>query len=249
MLNLVFMVFAMFWALAASREPMRVFTPALANRMAIALPSLPVPPITASEGLGFIGVVGVDICFSSVGSTSRLNAYIFYGTYFWRDKASWMEKSMADVKYVYGDEALLDQIGALWDKLRLHHLQRSRDWKQLYQEWRFAERKAGLLRKTANGRMRVDLALDAATGEIVGYCVSSVDDDAKVGEIDSIFVSENHRNQGVGYAIVRKALAWMDENGVEKKKVEVAAGNEEAFAFYAKFGFRPRKTLLEQVKH
>jgi hypothetical protein len=45
------------FALVMSREPMIVGIPAFANLPAIALPSLPVPPIMAIVGFGF----GVDI--------------------------------------------------------------------------------------------------------------------------------------------------------------------------------------------
>jgi hypothetical protein len=77
MLNLLLILFAMFWALAASREPIRVRTPAFANRMATALPSLPVPPIMASDGLG---LTIVDILVPLCWSTSLMCVYIFYGS-------------------------------------------------------------------------------------------------------------------------------------------------------------------------
>ena len=48
---------------------------------------------------------------------------------------------------------------------------------------------------------------------------------------------------------MKKALAWMDEKGAVKKVVAVAAGNEQAFNFYERYGFVPRKTVLEQQAH
>ena len=46
---------AIFWAFPASRDPIKVWVPAFAKRLAKALPSLPVPPIIAicGQGLGF----------------------------------------------------------------------------------------------------------------------------------------------------------------------------------------------------
>jgi len=35
---------------------------------------------------------------------------------------------------------------------------------------------------------------------------------------------------------------------VTRKKVEVIVGNKEAFAFYERYNFRPRSTVLEQVE-
>jgi ribosomal protein S18 acetylase RimI-like enzyme len=38
----------------------------------------------------------------------------------------------------------------------------------------------------------------------------------------------------------------MDSCGAERKRVSVGNGNEAAWAFYKKFGFYPRMTILEQ---
>ena len=73
------------------------------------------------------------------------------------------------------------------------------------------------------------------------YCVSSVGK-CEVGEIESIFVVPNYRGLGIGDALTRKALAWMDKEGVEAKNVEVGAGNEDVFGFYAPHGSLPRRT-------
>jgi hypothetical protein len=40
----------------------------------------------------------------------------------------------------------------------------------------------------------------------------------------------------------------MDKEGAAAKIVEVVAGNEQAFGFYARYGFLPRKTVLKQVE-
>ena len=69
-----------------------------------------------------------------------------------------------------------------------------------------------------------------------------------MGEIKSIFVSETYRHRGVGEVLMQKALAWMEKQGALEKVVEVTAGNEAAWGFYAHYGFLPRKTLLKQIK-
>jgi len=95
--------------------------------------------------------------------------------------------------------------------------------------------------------MRVDLALNEESTRNVGYCVSS-DSAEKIGEIDSIFVDAAYRDQGIGDALMKKALCWMEKENAVAKIVEVAVGNEEAFGFNAKYDFLPRKTVLKQVK-
>jgi diamine N-acetyltransferase len=111
----------------------------------------------------------------------------------------------------------------------------------------FEERKADLLKKAVAGKIRVDLAFDEESGRNVGYCVSSVSAE-KIGEIDSIFVVAAYRGVGIGDSLMKKAFCWMKQQEVVEKIVEVAAGNEQAWGFYAQFGFLPKKTLLKQAK-
>ena len=150
------------------------------------------------------------------------------------------------VNFIHGDEALLDQIRILWEALNSHHLELSINFKQYYQDMTFEKRKADLLKKAIAGKMRVDLAVDEVIGQNVGYCVSSLNQE-KIGEVESIFVDSNYRGSGMGDSLMKKALCWMDQEGAVAKIVEVASGNEEAFYFYAKYGFLPRKTMLKQM--
>jgi diamine N-acetyltransferase len=152
------------------------------------------------------------------------------------------------VRFVEGDEGLLDQIEALWVALNMHHLCLSPNFKPYYQGMTFEKRKVALLKKAALGKMRVDLAIDEEYGRTVGYCVSSITQE-KVGEVDSIFVDSPHRGLGIGDSLIKKALRWMDMKGAVEKTVEVAVGNEAAFGFYARYGFSSRKTLLKQVRN
>ncbi|MEJ5310168.1 MAG: hypothetical protein WHX52_10370 [Anaerolineae bacterium] len=47
--------------------------------------------------------------------------------------------------------------------------------------------------------------------------------------------------------LMQHALDWMYARSVPIKRVLVAAGNEEAFGFYARYGFWPRHIVLQQV--
>ncbi|MGD0071187.1 MAG: GNAT family N-acetyltransferase [Candidatus Bathyarchaeia archaeon] len=150
------------------------------------------------------------------------------------------------IKYVHGDGGMLDEIKVLWETLNRHHLSVSPYFKDYYLTLTFEERKRAILQRASGGEVRVDLALDAS-GELVGYCVSSIDR-WLTGEIDSIFVGAKYRGQGIGRALMEKALAWLNGKGAKKKIVSVAVGNEQAYGFYSRFGFLPRRTLLEQKK-
>lgn len=157
------------------------------------------------------------------------------------------EKMSGKIWYVSGNEALLDEAKMLWEALNQHHLECSRDFKQYYLDMTWEKRKHALMRKAEDGEMHLDLAMDEALGKTVGYCISSINTEEQTGEVESIYVDEAFRKRGIGSELMLKALAWMDQKGAEKKTVAVAAGNEEVFNFYRKFGFVMRKTVLEQL--
>ena len=113
--------------------------------------------------------------------------------------------------------------------------------------WILRKRKTALLKKVVSGELRVDIARDVTTGQNVGYCVRSVDEE-KTGEIESIFVVSNYRGLGIGDSLMKTALTWMDKKGAVAKIVEVAVENEQVLDFYNRYGFCTRKTVLKQIE-
>jgi len=111
----------------------------------------------------------------------------------------------------------------------------------------FDLRKKEILEKSRKGAVRIDLASDVDTGELVGYCVSTISVD-KQGEIDSIYIEPGYRQSSIGVNLMKRALRWMDGLSATKKILVVAVGNEEVFEFYSQFNFYPRSTVLEQVE-
>jgi ribosomal protein S18 acetylase RimI-like enzyme len=151
------------------------------------------------------------------------------------------------IRYSHGDQALFDKIKLLWEELNEHHCQHSSNFKDHYTQMTFEKRKSDLLKKSLSNEMRVDLAVDEASKCLVGYCVSSLNGE-KTGEIESIFVNVAYRGLGIGDSLIKNVLLWMDSEGATVKIVEVGYGNEQAFGFYARYGFLPKKTVLKQVK-
>lgn len=150
------------------------------------------------------------------------------------------------IKYVHGDHTMLDEVRVLWEALNRYMHERSTFFKHHFAEMNFQKRKAELLEKASCSLLRVDLAVDEATGETVGYIVSSLDS-KKTGTVESIFVCEAYRGMGIGDELMRNALEWMNQNGAETKVIEVTVGNEQVYGFYSRYGFLPRQTLLKQV--
>jgi len=153
-----------------------------------------------------------------------------------------------NIEYVEMDEHGLELTVPLRQKIIKYHMERSP--KYFYE--RYAGMDAGrgnelLLEKAIKGGMRVDLARDTETGELVGYCISTISVE-KQGEVDSIYIEPDYRGTGIGDNLMKRALHWMDEQPVTKKVLGVGAGNEEVFAFYSRYNFYPRTTILEQVE-
>ncbi len=153
---------------------------------------------------------------------------------------------ISKISFLCGNESLLDEVRQLWEELNQHHLSLSPNFKPYYEEMTFPKRKQALLQKTARGEMRVDIAVDREKNRKVGYCISSLDCE-QTGEVESIYVLEAYRGMGIGGKLMKSALSWMETKEAAKKIVIVAAGNEQAFGFYERYGFRVRKTMLEET--
>ena len=154
---------------------------------------------------------------------------------------------MAEIEYTYTDEQGLDLVATLWQKLLEYHKSLSQHFTSHFDKMTFDLRKNGLLEKYRAGTIRIDLAREVDTGELVGYCISTVSGDRQ-GEIESIYVEADYRGSGIGDNLMKRALRWMDEYPVTRKVLGVGAGNEDVFAFYSRYSFYPRTTILEQIE-
>jgi ribosomal protein S18 acetylase RimI-like enzyme len=153
---------------------------------------------------------------------------------------------MANIEYIEIDEKDFDLTETLRQKLIDYHKERSEHFSERYATMNVSQRNQVLLEKATSGGIRIDLAKNADTGELVSYCISTISKD-KQGEIESIYVEADYRGSGIGDELMKRALRWMDEHSVVKKILEVGAGNEEVIAFYSRHNFYPRTIILEQV--
>lgn len=144
--------------------------------------------------------------------------------------------------------AEIELIRPLWVLLNEHHRRNAREFKDHYAEFSFDDRKAYFAGIAHTGLLRVDLAFDPASQRYVGYCIASLSNDL-TGEIESIYIREKYRSQGIGTRLMDRAISWFKEERSVRNQVAIAEGNEAAFQFYRKFGFYPRKTVLEQKRN
>lgn len=56
--------------------------------------------------------------------------------------------------------------------------------------------------------------------------------------IDDVFVEPEHRNLGVGRALIGSVRTWAKDRGADGISLQVAAANERARKFYREMGFR-----------
>jgi ribosomal protein S18 acetylase RimI-like enzyme len=100
-------------------------------------------------------------------------------------------------------------------------------------------------------------------GNLVGYCWIRLYDGPprhlfvprRFAEIDTLVVAANHRQQGIGRALVERAHAWAAAHGADEVRIVVYEFNQEALKFYERLGYETgRRTLWrtlqrDQVSH
>lgn len=154
--------------------------------------------------------------------------------------------SLLKIEYVETDLSSLALIQPLWEGLRDHHASLSRHFSEQLSSNTFDRRSRDLLDKSRQGQIKIILAHDAAAAAkmLIGYCISSINE-AKQGEIDSIFILDRYRGTGIGDTLMRRTLDWFQENEILDIGISVLFGNEQALKFYEKYGFYPRSYTLK----
>lgn len=90
------------------------------------------------------------------------------------------------------------------------------------------------------------VAVDPATGHLVGICLSSlVADD--VGHITQVCVSRAARDRGIGYELLRRSLEALARNRCMRASLTVTEANTSAIQIYERMGFRTRRKFAAYV--
>lgn len=138
------------------------------------------------------------------------------------------------------DKKNLKRVESLWKKLNELHLQESPYFKEHYESFSFSERSKKLLSVPDD-----DLLIEIIRNDqkVCGYCISSIIN--KTGEIESLFILEEDRGNGLGEILVERSITWLKSRKCKKIQVSVSYGHESVFGFYKKFGLFPRLTYLQ----
>jgi len=94
------------------------------------------------------------------------------------------------------------------------------------------------------------LAIYRAPGRRPEYCgtVQGIRDRQGRGAIQNLGIAPDHRNAGLGTALLFRSLRGFHAAGVKRVHLEVTAQNLGAVRFYRRLGFRTAKTVFKAVE-
>lgn len=86
--------------------------------------------------------------------------------------------------------------------------------------------------------------------QLIGYATSSIKvlpswRLLKVAEIENVYISENHRRNGLGKKLVQTVIGWAKELQANRIAVSVFSPNDKATGFYNAIGFSSYDITME----
>ncbi|MGM0509221.1 MAG: GNAT family N-acetyltransferase [Fusobacteriota bacterium] len=148
---------------------------------------------------------------------------------------------MENLNFYLIDRDEIKIIKPLWEELNNYHEKKAIDFKEYFKNNNFEDRVKKVLERK---KLRIELVKDMVKRNIIGYCITSIDDNK--GEIDSIYIQRKYRGLKIGNILIERALDWLDDEKVKTQSVSVAYGNIEVLDFYKKVGFKPRLIIMER---
>jgi ribosomal protein S18 acetylase RimI-like enzyme len=142
-----------------------------------------------------------------------------------------------------GGLELLPEIKPLWERLNALNVERSENFSEQHRHLGFETRMMPVLDKARAGLCRIEMSIGEG-GAPIGYCVATIDRDY-LGEVDSLYVDEGHRDHGLGSDLLDRSVDWMMAFPVRRVVLSVTVGNLDAPRFYMRHGFHPRNTIFE----
>ena len=153
---------------------------------------------------------------------------------------------MNSFKIQEGSKELLPYCNNLWDLFIQDQIQNSESMSEGISAYIQNQRDGGLLVKTANGKLHVQLVYENNKNNLIGFCITSLSE-SRIGEIETLFVLDKYQGHKIGTTLIQKSLQWMEWNKATEQKIMVAIGNENVFSFYQNFGFYPGYTTLFKI--
>ena len=150
---------------------------------------------------------------------------------------------MDSFKFREGSSELLSFCDNLWKLFIENQIQNAGEMSVGIAAYIKDLRDGGLLTKTKDGKLHVQLAYTSNENNSIGFCITSLSEN-HIGEVETLFVLDKYRGNNIGTKLFQRSLQWMEENNAQTQKLAVVAGNEQIFSFYQKFGFLLGCTVL-----
>jgi len=96
-----------------------------------------------------------------------------------------------------------------------------------------------------------ELTVATEDGSLLGFVMYTVEtgeyeQDTTRGLVRNIYVVPEHRDRGVGTALLEAAESTLNDRGADRIALEVMAENEPARRFYRRHGYTPHRIALEK---
>lgn len=109
----------------------------------------------------------------------------------------------------------------------------------------------GMLVATRYGQKDQDGRIERLGPSIVGFVMfeletGAYDQDATKGVIHNLYVRPNHRNEGIGAALLAAAEEALEDAGATVISLQAMANNEAAIRFYRRHGYENHRVTLEK---
>ncbi|MFH1978938.1 MAG: GNAT family N-acetyltransferase [Patescibacteria group bacterium] len=95
------------------------------------------------------------------------------------------------------------------------------------------------------------LVAEDENGKLIGFVDGSITTKPdinfkKIGEIDTIFIKEDHRKKGIGNKLIKELLKWFKEKNIKHVEADVDMRNENGVKAWGKFGFSGYRMKLRK---
>ena len=142
------------------------------------------------------------------------------------------------MKIVELDRNNINDIKSLWKGLNSYHYEVSTHFKKNFKILTFEQQTQELMKKD---KLRIFVA--ESEDKHIGYCIFTVNNGQ--GEVDSIYIQAEYRNEKLGEQLMNKALERFKAHQCNEVAIYIAEGNESVLPSYRKFGFFERFVVMQ----
>ena len=153
---------------------------------------------------------------------------------------------MNSFRFQAGSSELLDSCHNLWELFISNQTENAGEMSSGVEDYIRSLQNGGLLAKTQDGKLYIQLVFLDGREEPIGFCITSMIQEL-LGEIEALFIIDRYQGNKLGGKLLQNALEWMEKEGAIEQKLVVAVGNEKVFNFYAKYGLFPAYSTLFRV--